>query len=197
MGINVLSISAILLFLLVGAFVVDADMAMQKKTEVKMLLELANHHATFAVDPVLKTEGVIDLVENEALVRFDRRMAENGGYRREQGAYVPDAGSVTTDPLIFTCHYVDFRSWQQDLQIRLHYNGLTFVEKQVVPGANRPSGGRLQITVVTEQGEELRLAPKVMVGPSHVVVAYVDERPFLPVLPAHAFPVVSVEELKH
>jgi hypothetical protein len=197
MGINVLSISAILLFLLVGAFVVDADMAMQKKTEVKMLLELANHHATFAVDPVLKTEGVIDLVENKALVRFDRRMAENGGYSREQGAYVPDAGSVTTDPLIFTRHYVDFRSWQQDLQIRLHYNGVTFVEKQVVPGANRPSGGRLQITVVTEQGEELRLAPKVMVGPSHVVVAYVDERPFLPILPAHAFPVVSVEELKH
>jgi hypothetical protein len=35
-----------------------------------------------------------------------------------------------------------------------------------------------------------------MVGPSHVVVAYVDESPFLPILPGHSFPVVSVEEVK-
>jgi hypothetical protein len=195
-GINVLSISALLFFLLVGLFVVDADIAMQKKTEVKTLLELANHHATFAVEPVLKTEGVIDLVEEEALLRFDQRMRENGGYRREGSAYVPAADSVTTDPLRFVRHYVDFRSWRKDLQLRLRYDGAALILEQAVTGAERPSGGHLQIAVVTERGEELRLAPKTMVGPSHVVVAYVDERPFLPVLPAHAFPVVSVEELK-
>lgn len=178
-------------------FVVDTDLAMQKKAEVKMLLELANHHATFAVDPVLKTEGVIDLVEGEALGRFDRRMMESGGYRRQQNAYLPDPTSVTTDPLPFARHYVDFLSWRQDLELRLVYNGSALLLEQAVPGTVRPGGGRLQITVVTEQGEELRLAPKTMVGPSHVVVAYVDERPFLSMLPAHAFPVVSVEELKH
>lgn len=170
---------------------------MQKKTEVKMLLELANHHATFAIDPVLKTEGVIDLIEEEALTRFDRRMEENGGYRREQNVYVPDAASVTTDPLPFARYYVDFRSWRTDLDLRLVYSGSTLSLERAVPGTIRPAGGRIQITVVTEQGEELRLAPKTMVGPSHVVVAYVDERPFLSMLPAHAFPVVSVEELKH
>lgn len=175
----------------------DTDMAMQKKAEVKMLLELANHHATFAVDPVLKTEGVIDLIEDEALVRLDQRMMENGGYHREQHAYIPAADSVTTDPLPFARYYADFRSWRQDVDLRFRYNGKTLVLEQAVPGSVRPGGGRLQISVVTEQGEELRLAPKIMVGPSHVIVAYVDERPFLSMLPAHAFPVVSVEEVKH
>jgi hypothetical protein len=65
-----------------------------------------------------------------------------------------------------------------------------------VEGMERPSGGKLSLTVITEAGEVLEMAPKTMVGPSNVVVAYVDERPFLPLLPAHAFPVVSVEELK-
>ncbi|WP_312117771.1 hypothetical protein [Brevibacillus reuszeri] len=185
-----------LFFLLVGAFVVDADIAMQKKTEVKMLLELANHHASFAVDPILKTEGVIDLIEVDAMQRFDRRMKENGGYVREQETFMPAANSVTTDPITFTRYYVDFRSWERDLQLRYQYNGEKFVIEQATPGGLRPKGGRLQITVVTDQGEELRLAPKTMVGPSHVVVAYVDERPFLPMLPAHSFPVVSVEEVK-
>ena len=183
-------------FLLVGMFVVDADVAMQKKTEVKMLLELANHDASFAVDPVLKTEGVIDLIEDEAMQRFDKRMKENGGYMREQQTFVPAANSVTTDPIPFTRYYVDFRSWERDLQLRYQYDGERFVVEQATPGVIRPKGGRLQITVVTEQGTELRLAPKTMVGPSHVIVAYVDERPFLPLLPAHAFPVVSVEEVK-
>ncbi|MDF2682644.1 MAG: hypothetical protein K0R47_3834 [Brevibacillus sp.] len=175
----------------------DADLVMQKKTEVKMLLELSNHHATFAVDPTLKTEGVIDLVEDEALDLFAVRMNENGGYRLEQQAFVPAAGSVTTDPLPFTRYYVDFRAWRQDLELRLRYNGTALLQERAVPGTIRPTGGRLQVTVVTEQGEELRLAPKIMVGPSHVVVAFVDERPFLPILPSHSFPVVSVEELKH
>ncbi|MED4781241.1 hypothetical protein [Brevibacillus choshinensis] len=186
-----------LFFLLVGMFVVDADMAMQKKTEVKMLLELANHHATFAVDPILKTEGVIDLIEDQALDRFAIRMNENGGYRREQQLFVPADDSVTTDPLPFTRYYVDFRAWRQDLELRLRYNGTALLQERVVPGTMRPTGGRLQVMVVTEQGEELRLAPKIMVGPSHVVVAFVDERPFLPILPSHSFPVATVEELKH
>ncbi|MFS0558524.1 hypothetical protein [Brevibacillus sp. 179-C9.3 HS] len=185
-----------LFFLLVGMFVVDADIVMQKKTEVKMLLELSNHHATFAVDPILKTEGVIDLLEDEALERFDSRMYENGGYRRDQAAFIPQADSVTTDPIPFSRHYVDFRSWRNDLQLRLQYNGTTLITERATKGTARPGGGMLQITVVTELGEELQLAPKTMVGPSHVVVAYVDERPFLPMLPAHEFPVVSVEELK-
>lgn len=175
----------------------DADIAMQKKTEVKMLLELANHHATFAVDPILKTEGVIDLLEDEALDRFAVRMSENGGYHREQQTFVPATDSVTTDPLPFFRYYIDFRAWQQDLELRLRYNGTALLLERAVTGATHSEGGRLQVTVVTEEGEELRLAPKVMVGPSHVVVAFVDERPFLPLLPSHSFPVASVEELKH
>lgn len=175
----------------------DADIAMQKKTEVKMLLELANQHATFAVDPILKTEGVIDLLEDRALDRFQSRMNENGGYRREQQSFIPSGDSLTTDPLPFVRYYVDFRAWRQDLELRLRYNGYTLVQERAIPGNMRPEGGRLQISVVTEEGEELRLAPKTMVGPSHVVVAFVDERPFLPMLPSHSFPVASVEELKH
>lgn len=186
-----------LFFLLIGMFIVDTDVAMQKKTEVKALLELANHHATFAVDPILKTEGVIDLMEDEAMERFAARMRENGGYRLEQRAFVPAGESVTSDPLPFYRYYIDFRTWRQDLELRLRYNGTTLLQERASPGAIRSGGGRLQVTVVTESGEELRLAPKTMVGPSHVVVAYVDERPFLPILPAHSFPVVSVEELKH
>lgn len=195
-GINILSISALLFFLLIGVFVVDADLAMQKKTEVKMLLELSNHHATFAINPVLKTEGVIDLLEKEALDRFDRRMLENGGYRREGNKYLPSGHSVTTDSLSFVRHYIDFVSWRNDHQLFLRFNGSDFSLDRVVTGARRPAGGLLQITVMTEKGEELRLAPKTMVGPSHIAVAYVNERPFVPVLPAHAFPVVSVEEVK-
>ncbi|WP_400161823.1 hypothetical protein ACAF76_020750 [Brevibacillus sp. TJ4] len=197
MGINVISISSLLLFLLIGIFVVDTDLAMQKKAEVKMLLELANHHATFAVDQVMKTEGVIELVEEEALTRFGDRMLENGGYRLERNNFVPAVTSVTTDPLPFVRYYVDFRSWRQDIDMRVRYDGRTLVLEQAVPGAVRADGGRLRIRVITERGEELELAPKTMVGPSHVVVAYVDERPFLPILPAHSFPVVSVEEVKH
>mgnify|MGYP001057569017 CR=1 FL=1 len=196
MGVNLISVSALLFFLLIGIFVVDTDLALQKKAEVKMLLELANHHATFAVDPIMKTEGVIELIEEEALVRFDERMLANGGYRREHNAYFPDAHSVTTDPLPFVRHYIDFRSWRQDWQLRLRYDGQELVLEQAIPGAVRPDGGLLQIQFVTEQGEELALAPKTMVGPSHVVAAYIDERPLLPVLPAHSFPVVSVEEVK-
>ncbi|USG68302.1 hypothetical protein NDK47_01135 [Brevibacillus ruminantium] len=185
-----------LFFLLIGAFVVDADLAMQKKTEMKMLLELSNHHATFAVEPLLKTEGVIDLMEKESLDRFDKRMLENGGYRREGSQYFPGEHSVTTDAVPFARYYVDFLSWRHDHKLFLQHKGNELVLDQVVPGPARPTGGLLEITVTTKTGEELRMAPKTMVGPSHIVVAYVDERPFLPMLPAHAFPVVSVEELK-
>ncbi|MFY0545764.1 hypothetical protein [Brevibacillus sp. H7] len=169
---------------------------MQKKAEVKALLELANHHATFAVDQTLKTEGIIDLVEGEAQTRFDRRMEENGGYHRANNAYLPSADSVTTDPLPFVRYTIDFQNWRTDLHLRLRYNGITLLFEQAVSGTTRPAGGQLRITVITEQNEALELAPKTMVGPSAVVVAYVDERPFLPLLPSHSFPVVSVEELK-
>jgi hypothetical protein len=192
----VLSVSVLLLLLLIGMFVVDADAAMQKKAEVKALLEMANHHATFAVNQDLKTEGVIDLVEEEALARFDRRMEENGGYTRQGSEYVPAADSVTTDTLPFVRYSIDFLNWRKDLHLRLRYTGDTLLIEQATTGAERPTGGRLRITVVTERNEELELAPKTMIGPCAVVVAYVDERPFLPLLPAHSFPVVSVEELK-
>lgn len=175
---------------------VDTDLAMQKKAEVKMLLELANHHATFAIDPVLKTEGVIDLIEEEALVRFEQRMWENGGYRTEPNAFLPSDRSVTTDRIPFTRHYIDFRTWRQDWDLSYRYDGTLLSLDRVTPGSARPEGGRLHIRVITQQGEELSLAPKTMVGPSHIVVAYVDERPFLSMLPAHSFPVVSVEEVK-
>jgi hypothetical protein len=184
------------MFLLIGLFVVDADVVLQKKAEVKTLMELANHHATFAVNEMLKTEGVIELVEEEALTRFDQRMAENGGYQRDGTAYLPSSGSVTTDPIAFAWHTIDFLHWRKDLHLRLRYNGESLLLEQVVEGMERPSGGKLSLTVITEAGEVLEMAPKTMVGPSNVVVAYVDERPFLPLLPAHAFPVVSVEELK-
>lgn len=183
-------------FLLIGVFVVDADLAMQKKTEVKMLLEQSNHHATFAIHPVLKTEGVIELVEAEALDRFDERMLANGGYTRQGNDYLPGSHSVTTDSLSFARHYVDFLSWRKDHHLLLRFTGTDLMLEQVTTGAARPGGGLLEITVTTEKGEQLRMAPKAMVGPSHVVVAYVNERPFLPMLPAHSFPVVSVEELK-
>jgi hypothetical protein len=184
------------LFLLIGLFVVDADVALQKKAEVKTLIELANHHATFAVNEILKTEGVIDLVEEEALARFDQRMSENGGYRRDGTAYLPSSDSVTTDPIAYARYTIDFLHWRNDFHLRLRYNGEALLIEQAVEGMERPSGGKLSITVITEAGEVLEMAPKTMVGPSAVVVAYVDERPFLPLLPAHAFPVVSVEELK-
>lgn len=196
MGINLLSISTLLFFLLIGLFVVDTDLAMQKKQEVKTLLELANHHASFAVDPVLKTEGVIDLIEEEALIRFAERMRENGGYLMEAASFIPAANSVTTDPIPFVRHYIDFQSWRQDWELRLRYDGSALVLERITPGARNQDGGRLRILVTTKQGEVLQLAPKTMVGPSHIVVAYVDERPFLSTLPGHAFPVVSVEEVK-
>lgn len=191
-----MSVSVLLLLLLIGLFVVDADVAMQKKTEVKALLELANHHATFAVNPALKTEGIIDLVEPEALARFDRRMEENGGYVRQGSAYVPAGSSLTTDPLPFVRYSIDFLNWRKDLHLQLRYNGDTLRIERATPGPDRTAGGLLRITVITEKNETLELAPKAMIGPSAVVVAYVDEQPFLPLLPAHAFPVVSVEELK-
>lgn len=169
---------------------------MQKKAEVKMLLELANHHASFAIDPVLKTEGVIDLIEDEAQVRFEQRMWENGGYRAEQQAFLPSDHSVTTDRIPFASHYIDFRAWRQDWELSYRYDGKALTLERITPGPARPEGGRLLIRVIPPQGEELSLAPKMMAGPSHIVVAYVDERPFLSMLPAHSFPVVSVEEVK-
>ncbi len=92
-----------------------------------MLLELANHDASFAVDPVLKTEGVIDLIEDEAMQRFDKRMKENGGYMREQQTFVPAANSVTTDPIPFARYYVDFRSWERDLQLTSDFARSIFI----------------------------------------------------------------------
>lgn len=196
MGINLLSISMLLFFLLIGLFVVDTDLALQKKTEVKSLLEMANHHATFAVDQALKTEGIIELTEADALARFDQRMYENGRYTRQGTAYLPSTTSVTTDPLQVTYYYADFQAWRKNLQLFLHYDGKTLVLDKVTPGEYRQAGGDLRISITTDKNEILQLAPKKMIGPSLVMVAYVDEKPLAPLLPGHSFPVVSVEELK-
>lgn len=186
-----------LLFLLLGLVVFDADLAMHKKLEVKTLLELANHDATFAINQDLKTEGIIDLNVDEAMARFYQRMAENGGYRVQNAAFVPSADSVTSDPLPFRYYYIDFQHWQRDFRLSLRYQqgGLQEVSAEFSENT-RPGGGYVEIAITTEEGEVLQLSPKRMVGPSLVVVAYVDERPTVPLLSGHAFPVVSVEELK-
>ncbi|WP_019123107.1 hypothetical protein [Brevibacillus massiliensis] len=191
-------ISSTLLFLLFGITVIDADLAMQKKLEVKALLELANHNATFAVDPVLKTEGIIELIEEEALDRFALRMKENGGYRQEGGFFVPSPDSVTTDPVAFTAKYVDFGHWQRDLRLSLKYTGDSLRIEQAAWGEEiHPSGGHITFHLTDEKGKELTIAPKKMIGPSLIAVAYVHDGPFSPLLPDHAFPVVSIEEVKH
>jgi hypothetical protein len=186
----------LLIFLLVGLIVADADIAMQKKTEVKSLLELANHHATFAIDQSLKTEGIIEMTETEALARLDKRMEENGGYIRQGSFYLPSSASITTDPLPFVHYYVNFQNWRKDLQLILRYTGDSLLLEKAVPGQEQPTGGELRISITTDEAQVLELSPKKMIGPSLVVVAYVDERPLTPLLPAHSFPVVSVEELK-
>ncbi|MBO8165524.1 MAG: hypothetical protein H0Z34_17750 [Brevibacillus sp.] len=186
-----------LVFLLFGLAVFDADLAMHKKLEVKALLELANHDATFAVNEVLKTEGIIDLNLDEALDRFARRMQENGGYSREGNRFHPSADSVTSDPLPFAYYYIDFEHWQRDFSLSLRYHDDSLQQIKAVHGSiAQTEGGYIEVEIITEEGEVLRLSPKRMVGPSLLVVAYVDEQPFTPLLSGHAFPVVSVEEIK-
>ncbi|UFJ43406.1 hypothetical protein LOK74_21690 [Brevibacillus humidisoli] len=189
-----------LLFLLFGLVVFDADLAMHKKLEVKSLLELANHDATFAVNQALKTEGIIDLNLDEAMDRFERRMEENGGYSRQGALLQPSRESVTSDPLSFTYYYIDFQHWQRDVSFSLRYDEDQVHNLQLIHAEHgdimRPEGGYVEVEITTEDGEILQLSPKRMVGPSLVVVAYVDEQPFTPLLSGHAFPVVSVEELK-
>ncbi|NGQ96420.1 hypothetical protein G3578_14750 [Brevibacillus sp. SYP-B805] len=186
-----------LFLLLVGLMVVDADVAMLKKAEMKTLIELANHHATFSIDQALKTEGIIEMVQPEAMDRFAVRMAENGSYSRQGDRYLPSSTSVTTDPVFIANYYVSFQDWRKDIRLSLRFNGNALLIEEADTGAEeRPTGGELQVAVTTEKGQLLRIAPKKMIGPSNVVVAYVHERPLVPLLPAHSFPVVSVEELK-
>ncbi|WP_342772410.1 hypothetical protein [Brevibacillus fluminis] len=186
-----------LFFLLLGLVVVDTDLALQKKQEVKTLLELANHDATWAIDQALKTEGIIDLVETEAISRFDRRMEQNGRYRRQGAVFIPAQKSVTTDQIAILHYYIDFTQWRKNTQLSLTYRGDKLVVDNVaIDSQVQPSGGVLQITVTTESAERLTLAPKRMIGPSLVAVGYVDEQPLFQLLPGHSFPVVSVEELK-
>lgn len=187
----------LLFFLMLGLVVVDSDLALQKKQEVKTLVELANHDATWAVDQALKTEGLMELVETDAISRFDRRMAQNGRYLRQGAAFIPAPASVTNDQLSFLHYYIDFQQWKKDIRLFLRYTGEKLVLDQVTIGSqSQQAGGLLQITVTTETAEQLTLAPKRMIGPSLVAVAYVDEQPLVPLLPGHSFPVVRVEELK-
>jgi len=197
MGINVLSISTLLLFLLLGLVVVDTDIAMQKKAEMKTLIELANHHATFAIDEALKTEGIIEMVEADAMSLFDQRMEQNGNYIRKGEFYQPSEESVTTDPVAIVNHYIDFQQWRYNTKLFLHYDGDNLQMDKIEKETNlQPAGGELRIAITIEDNQTVSLPPKMMIGPSNVVVAYIDERPLIPLLPSHAFPVASVEELK-
>lgn len=180
-----------------GLTVVDADLTMQKKQEVKALLELANHDATFAVNPSLKTEGIIDLLEDEAMDRFAKRMEQNGQYEWQGDQFIPSEKSVTTEPLAFLHYYIDFSQWQRDTYLSVQQTGNQLRLKQVTQGmASQPTGGYLYISLQEENGQIVSLSPKRMVGPSFIAVAYVQDNPFTSLLPAHKFPVVSVEELK-
>lgn len=197
MGINILSISTLMLFLMLGLVVVDADLAMEKKAEVKALIELANHHASFAVDEALKTEGIIDLVETAARERFDQRLTEDGHYVKQLNSYQPSTNSVTTDPLAIADYYIDFTHWQLDTRIELVYEKEALKVNKVEFGSEtHPAGGDLEIAIALEDQSTVQLPPKQMIGPSYVTIAYMNERPLVPFLPSHAFPVASVEELK-
>ncbi len=170
---------------------------MQKKQEVKSLLELANQDATFAINQRLKTEGVIDLVEEEAVARFVKRMEQNGGYRFQGNQFIPDEGSVTTDPLPFLHYYVDFLNWQKDIHLLVKFANGNLQLQQVTQGNQaNAAGGYIYLSIQEESGQTVALSPKRMVGPSLVAVSYVQDRPLAAFLPGHKFPVASVEELK-
>lgn len=197
MGIQLLTISATLLFLLFGITIVDADVAMQKKQEVKALIELANYDATFAINQSLKAEGIIDLVEDEAIQRFAKRMRQNGSYQLQGEQFSPSTNSVTTDPLSFFHYYIDFQQWQKDNHLLVLQTGNQLKLQQLTQGTvMNPAGGYLYISLQEADGRVVTLSPKRMVGPSLIAVAYVQDRPLVPFLPSHQFPVVSVEELK-
>ena len=170
---------------------------MQKKQEVKALLELANHDATFAINQTLKTEGIIDLVEDEAIGRFAKRMTQNGKYELQGDQLIPGAESVTTEPIAFLHYYIDFEQWQKDTYMLITQTGTQLTLKQVTQGAQtNQAGGYLYLSLQEEDGQMITLSPKRMVGPSSVAIAYVQDRPLAVFLPTHRFPVVSVEELK-
>jgi hypothetical protein len=184
--------------LLIGLFVVDADIALQKRNEVKHLLDLATHHATFAVNPELKTEGIIELVETEAVERFLERMHQNGRFTANGRTLLPSSNSVTENGIAFWTYYVDFQSWQRDHVLSLRYDGEMLHAMNITVGSTSvPSqGGLMEIQIRTDRGETLRLPSKRMSGPSWVVAAYVNEPPLFPLVPAHSFPLVSVEQVK-
>lgn len=196
-GIQVLTISATLLFLLFGITTVDADLTLQRKQEIKSLLELANQDATFAINQELKTEGMIELNELEALTRFAKRMEVNGKYLLQGSVLSPTKGSITVYPIPFVHYYVNFQNWQRDLALVVKYENDQLILQQAVQGnQDNSSGGLLTISVIEENGQAVSLSPKRMVGPSFIVVAYVKDQPLTTFLPQHQFPVVSVEEIK-
>ncbi|WP_255298600.1 hypothetical protein [Brevibacillus dissolubilis] len=170
---------------------------MQKKQLVKHLLELANHHATFAINESLKTEGIISLNEEEALNRFAVRMQQNGGYLRENASWMPSPTSATSDPISFHHYYIDFQHWQTDIHLTYRYANHQLTLQNIAQAPfPRPTGGQFQITITNQSGETIHLAPKTITGPSLIMLAYIDDRPISPLLPGHAFPVLSVETIK-
>lgn len=183
--------------MLFGITTVDADLTLQRKQEIKALLELANQDATFAINQELKTEGIIELNEDEALIRFAKRMEQNGKYRLQGNVFSPMKGSITSDPISFVHYYVNFENWRRDLSLLVKYDNNQLTIQQATIGYQpNPSGGLLSISVQEENGQLVSLAPKRMVGPSFVVVAFIKDRPLTSFLPQHQFPVASVEELK-
>ncbi|QOS98581.1 hypothetical protein JNUCC42_19100 [Brevibacterium sp. JNUCC-42] len=189
--------STLLLFLFFGLVVVDTDIIMQKKQEMKSLLELGNHNASFAVHKELKTEGIIDLIETEAFIRFGESMKENGDYVVKPVELQPGKSSVTSQSLAMYTLYIDFEQWHRNHILELQYRDKKLFVKSIVASRDREvTGGKLLVTVFDQAGKPNTLAPKKMVGPSRIVVVYASEPSILPFQPPHEFPVISVEELK-
>ena len=170
---------------------------MQKKQEIKTLLEMANHDASFAINEALKTEGVIDLVEEEATARFADNVMKNGKYEVNQDKMIPNKNSVTDWSVHLQTQYIDFLNWRKPHKFEYEYRDdrLT-LQQMIVDPHDDSAGGQIRVTIRDEQGRILQTPPKRMAGPSRIVLGYVNEPSLLPFSTSHQFPVVSVEELK-
>ncbi|MCR8938545.1 hypothetical protein O0555_14525 [Brevibacillus laterosporus] len=189
--------STLLLFLFLGLVVVDTEIILQKKQEIKSLIELGNHNASFAIHEELKSEGIIDLIEKEAFIRFSDSMKKNGNYVVRQVELQPGESSITSQPLAMYTLYIDFEQWYRNHKIDLQYRDKKLFAKNIVVSPEKEvTGGKLNITVFDQEAKPKTLAPKKMIGPSRIVVVYASEPSILPFQQPHEFPVISVEELK-
>ncbi|WP_094702092.1 hypothetical protein [Brevibacillus laterosporus] len=189
--------STLLLFLFLGLVVVDTEIIIQKKQEIKSLIELGNHNASFAIHEGLKSEGIIDLIEKEAFIRFSDSMKKNGNFVVRPVELQPGKSSITSQPLAMYTLYIDFEQWHRNHKIDLQYRDKKLFAKNIVVSPEKEvTGGKLNITVFDQEAKPKTLAPKKMIGPLRIVVVYASEPSILPFQQPHEFPVISVEELK-